>query len=91
MLNERSHPPEHMQQASISNTINTYTTISSTDALLKEADRRSKEEPYGMVLIAATLIESSAERKLNKTKTQRMPSYADYLVCTLKEPSNVPT
>ena len=42
MLNEKSHHPEHMKQASISNTINTYTTICSTDALLKEAEQTFK-------------------------------------------------
>ena len=38
MINERSRHPERMKQAIISNTIYTYTTICSTDALLKEAE-----------------------------------------------------
>jgi hypothetical protein len=42
MLNERSHHPEHMKKACISNTINTYTAICSSDALLEEAEQTFK-------------------------------------------------
>ena len=38
MLNEGSHQPDHIKQASISNT---YPTICSIDALLKEAEQQS--------------------------------------------------
>ncbi len=56
MLNKKSNHPEHMKQACVCNTIQTYTAICSTDGLLEEAEQTFKEERYGTGMIAATLI-----------------------------------
>ena len=50
MLNKKSNHPEHMKQACVSNTIQTYTAICSNDGLLEEAEqtfkRRAKRNGY---------------------------------------------
>ena len=40
MLNAKLHHPEQIKRAAIGNTIKTYTSICSTDALFEEAERK---------------------------------------------------
>ena len=68
MFNERSHHPEQMKQGSISNTINTYTTIYSTDALLKEAEQTFKRRA-----IRNSYNSGYLDRVKRRNKTRQKP------------------
>ncbi len=70
MLNKKSNHPEHMKQACVCNTIQTYTAICSTDGLLEEAEqtfkRRAIRNGYDSSYI---------------DQTERIPPHIDYPVC----------
>ena len=72
MINAKSHHPEHIKTAAISNTINTYTSICSNDTLLHEAEitfeRRAKRNGYD-----TGYINKVKERKNKAKRTKKEP------------------
>ena len=95
MLNEKSHHPEHMKQASISNTINTYTTICSTDALLKEAEQTFKRRAIRNGYDSGYVDRVKQRKKTTQKPKESLPTltipYVSSAFTTSKEPSNVQT
>jgi saccharopine dehydrogenase-like NADP-dependent oxidoreductase len=63
MLNAKSHHPEQIKRAAIGNTIKTYTSICSTDALFEEAERTFERRDE--TAIATTMSKKSRQQNEN--------------------------
>lgn len=74
VLNKRSHNPEHMKQASTSNTINTYTTICLTDALLKEAEQTFKRRAIRNVYHSGYIDRIKQRKKRAQKPKESLPT-----------------
>ena len=76
MLNAKSHHPEQVKRAAIGNTIKTYTSICSTDALFEEAEqkfeRRARRNGYSNNYIKKV---QTTKRKLPKSKVEPLPTF----------------
>jgi hypothetical protein len=76
MLNAKSHHPEQIKRAAIGNTIKTYTSICSTDALFEEAERkferRARRNGYSNNYIKKV---QTTKRKLPKSKVEPLPTF----------------
>ena len=76
MLNAKSHHPEQVKRAAIGNTIKTYSSICSTDALFEEAERkferRARRNGYSNNYIKKV---QTTKRKLPKSKVEPLPTF----------------
>jgi predicted nucleic acid-binding protein len=76
MLNAKLHHPEQIKRAAIGNTIKTYTSICSTDALFEEAERkferRALRNGYSNNYIKKV---QTTKRKLPKSKVEPLPTF----------------
>ena len=76
MLNAKSHHPEQVKRAAIGNTIKTYTSICSTDALFEEAEqkfeRRARRNGYSNNYIKKI---QTTKRILPKSKVEPLPTF----------------
>jgi saccharopine dehydrogenase-like NADP-dependent oxidoreductase len=97
MLNAKLHHPEQIKRAAIGNTIKTYTSICSTDALFEEADRKFKRRAirngYGNKYIKKSKQqnENYQNRKSNLFPHSQSHSFPEALPPTSEERSRVQT
>jgi hypothetical protein len=97
MLNAKSHHPEQIRRAAIGNTIKTYASICSTDALFEEADwkfeRRAIRNGYGNKYIKKSKQrnENYQNRKSNLFPHSQSHSFPEALPPTSEERSRVQT